>query len=140
MNGNVTEAKAKSTRSVKTLSYLGDAVFELCVRETLAAGGDSGDGKDLSLRELNKRAKMFVSDKAQSAMYHSIYGKVSEEERAVMRRGRNLYSKSRAKNAGTIEYRHATGLETLFGYLYLSGERERLNEVFSLCRETTELN
>ena len=112
--------------SAAELAYLGDAVFELLVREKLLREGVPFHGMFL-------RAKKFVSAKAQSEMYHKIFPLLSPEEQSVIKRGRNLHSVSRAKNADVSEYRHATGLETLFGHLHQHGEIERLNEIFLMC-------
>jgi ribonuclease-3 family protein len=79
------------------------------------------------------RAKGFVSAKAQAEMYHRIFEELSSEEQAVLKRGRNLHNISRAKNADVSEYRHATGLEALFGHLYQRGEISRMNEIFMMC-------
>jgi ribonuclease-3 family protein len=114
--------------STAALAYLGDAVFELRVREMLLAKNESG----ASTRVLNKQARAYVSAQAQAAMYHAIFPLLTEDEQAVMKRGRNLHNLSRAKNADTVAYRHATGLETLFGYLYLRGEHERINELLGV--------
>jgi len=108
------------------LAYLGDAVFELMVREKLL-------GEGVPFRALNRRAKAYVSAAGQAAMYHRIFPILSQEEQNIIKRGRNLHNLSRAKNAGVSEYRHATGLETLFGWLYQAGETARLNEIFALC-------
>ncbi|MCL2708572.1 MAG: ribonuclease III [Defluviitaleaceae bacterium] len=115
-----------------SLAYLGDAVFELCVREALVRK------RDLTLNELNQLAKRYVSADAQHKMYHEIYDSLSETEQAVIKRGRNLRASSRAKHAEMGAYRHATGLETLFGFLYLSAQANRLEEVFGLCAKAAE--
>jgi len=108
------------------LAYLGDAVFELLVRDMLLKEG-------VPFRDMSRRAKDYVSAVAQSAMYHKIFDTLAEDEQAIMKRGRNLHSASRAKSARVSEYRHATGLEVLFGYLHCRGEFVRLSEVFGLC-------
>lgn len=113
--------------STQNLAYLGDAVFELAVRARLTADGS----KPVSV--LNRAAKAYVSAGAQAAMYQKIYPLLTEEEQSVMKRGRNLNTASRAKHANLTDYRHATGLEVLFGYLYLQNQPERLEEVFNLC-------
>ena len=110
------------------LAYLGDAVFELCVREMLIAAG-------IPPRDLSRRAKQYVSATAQAVMYHRIFMRVTQEEQAMMKRGRNLHSTSRAKNAAVVDYRHATGLETLFGFVYHRGDKVRVAELFALCIE-----
>ena len=108
------------------LAYLGDAVFELMVRDMLLKNG-------VPFHSLSRRAKSYVSAVAQSEMYHKIFGHLTEDEQAIIKRGRNLHSSSRAKSARVSEYRHATGLEALFGYLHVSGDFERMNEIFGLC-------
>jgi ribonuclease-3 family protein len=115
--------------STQTLAYLGDAVFELCVREMVITG-DAPAGK------LNKKAKTYVSAKAQAKMYHALAGSLTEGELSALRRGRNLNSASRSKNADMSEYRLATGIEALFGYLYINGSYDRIKEVFELCAKT----
>jgi len=112
--------------NMAALAYLGDAVFELRVREMLTAEG-------LPVDKANRRAKELVSATAQADMYHRIYDKLTPEEQSVLRRGRNLNPITRAKNAEATAYRHATGLEALFGYLYNKGNTIRLDEIFDLC-------
>jgi len=75
---------------------------------------------------------------SQARMFHRVQGFLTEEEKDVLRRGRNAKSDTRAKNASVSDYRHATGLEALFGYLFLCGRMERLREVFGMCVETGE--
>ena len=113
--------------SVKALAYLGDAVYELCVREYLVSE------ENRSVNEYNRMAKKLVSAKNQSGFYHAIFDSLTGEEQTVMKRGRNLHPATRAKNAELSEYRHATGLETLFGFLYMEGRSERIKEVFNIC-------
>ncbi|MCL2199453.1 MAG: Mini-ribonuclease 3 [Defluviitaleaceae bacterium] len=108
------------------LAYLGDAVFELLVREKLLREG-------IPFRKINRAARNFVSARAQSEMYHKIFPTLTQEEQSIMKRGRNLHTLSRAKNAGVSEYRHATGLEALFGYLQNNNATARLHEIFRLC-------
>jgi ribonuclease-3 family protein len=110
------------------LAYLGDAVFELLVRDMLLRRG-------VPFRGMSRHAKDYVSAVAQSAMYHKIFSVLTEEEQSIMKRGRNLHSASRAKSARVSEYRHATGLEVLFGYLHYNGDIARINEIFELCCE-----
>ena len=112
-----------------SLAYLGDAVFELRVREMLLARNPNG----VSLRELNRQARQYVSAMAQGQMYHAIFDLLTEDEQAVIKRGRNLHNTSRAKNADVAAYRHATGLETLFGWLHENHHHERITTLFDLC-------
>ena len=108
------------------LAYLGDAVFELWVREMLL-------GRGLPVHKAHSKAKGIVSAMAQAEMYHKIFPHLNEDEQTIMRRGRNLNPTTRAKNAELAAYRHATGLEALFGYLYNRREMTRLEEIFKLC-------
>jgi len=118
----------KINYSAQCLAYMGDAVFELYVRKMLLDQGNR------PVNTLNKQARQYVSAAAQAEMYHHIEPLLTPEEQAVMKRGRNLHSYSKAKNADTSEYRHATGLETLFGYLFMNVQHERLAEIFEYCK------
>ena len=109
------------------LAYLGDAVFELMVRETLVS--DSSENVD----SLFRKSKAYVCASAQSQSYFRLFNHLSPEEQQVAKRGRNSKPASKAKKASVLEYQHATGLEALFGYLYLSGRTDRLREIFTLC-------
>lgn len=109
------------------LAYIGDAVFELQVRTKIMSATKSGVGI------LHKQSSKIARAKAQSLMYHKLVDILSEEELAVLKRGRNAKNSHKAKNASVTEYRHATGVEALFGYLYLKGENERLTELFNIC-------
>jgi ribonuclease-3 family protein len=106
---------------------MGDAVFEILVRTMLVA-----DGKK-SPNDYHKLAKFFVRAGSQSDMYHKLEAVLTEEEISVMRRGRNAKSYTKAKNATVSDYRHATGLESLFGYVYLKGDTQRIIELFDIC-------
>jgi len=108
------------------LAYLGDAVFEIMVREMLLQ-------QELSFHDLSPTATKYVSATAQAQMYHRIFPTLTEEEQAYAKRGRNLHSGSRSKSSSVTDYRHATGLEALFGWLYLEKNETRLREIFELC-------
>lgn len=107
-----------------TLAYLGDCVYELLVRELLVKKGNKPNGK------LHAEATKFVSAKGQSDAFLKIEHLLSEDEIAVFKRGRNAHSVPN-KNNDADEYRRATGLETLFGFLRLCGEDERISELFN---------
>ena len=108
------------------LAHIGDAIFEVLVRLTVLTDGN------MPVNRLHKRARDIVSAKAQAEFYYRIREKLSEEEADVFRRGRNAKSFTVPKNANLMDYRHATGLEALFGYLYLKGEKARVVELFRL--------
>jgi ribonuclease-3 family protein len=111
------------------LAYIGDSVFDVYVRTMLLCRAN------YNVNKLHNMAKNYVSAVAQSQMYKKIEDRLTEEEQGVLRRGRNAKSFTTAKNSSVAEYRHATGLEALFGYLYLKGENERMNEIFKMCIE-----
>ena len=123
---NTSKATSRAVLNAASLAYLGDAVFELYVREMLLSQG-------LPAHKAHRRAKDIVSATAQADIYHRIYPALTSDEQTIMRRGRNLNPMNRAKNAETVDYRHATGVEALFGYLYFKGDVSRLEEVFVLC-------
>ena len=106
------------------LAYVGDAVYEMMARlYTLSSGNQP-------VNKLNRKTRAVVNAKAQAEMYFRIRPLLTEEEDTVFHRGRNANSHTSAKNADIIDYRHATGLEAVFGYLYLSGQKERAVELF----------
>ncbi len=106
------------------LAYLGDAVYEVMVRSRLCTEGTLTAGK------LHTAALRYVTAPRQAAMTGTILPLLSEEELRVFKRGRNASPHSTPKAATLREYRTATGLEALFGWLYLRGETGRLNELF----------
>src|SRR5689334_929348 len=105
------------------LAYLGDAVWEIIIRQHLLAQGEMKPDR------LHKFATRYVKAKSQSDVLHVLLDGLSEEETAVVKRGRNAKSGSIPKNADVIDYRHATGFECLLGYLYLQGRHERIREL-----------
>ena len=113
--------------STASLAYLGDCVIELFVRERLTVSGIS------SSKNLNREALKFVSAPAQAAAMNNILELLTEEEAGFFRRGKNLSHMNVPKNATPSEYRSATGMETLFGFLHLSGNTERARELFDLA-------
>ena len=88
------------------------------------------------VNKMNAEAKKIVNAKSQSEAYFKIRDALTEDEAAVFRRGRNANSYTHPKNMDINDYRHATGLEALFGYLYLSGQNERITELFRLIYKT----
>ena len=117
------------TFSVLGLAHIGDGVYELLVRTWLCANGKT------TSKGLHKESVSYVKAPAQAKAVAKIMDKLSEAEQAVFKRGRNAKVNSVPKNADISEYHAATGLETLFGYLYLKGERDRINELFGLIVE-----
>lgn len=113
-----------NTYSTAALAYLGDSVLEICVRERLVKDGIS------SSAALNKRALDFVRASAQAKAMKNIMPLLTEEEDAVFHRGRNIGHTNTPKSATVAEYRAATGMEALFGYLHLAGRLDRIAELF----------
>ncbi len=111
------------------LAYIGDAVYELAVREHLVNNGLA------RVNKLHGESVKYVNAGAQAKVLHALEGKLSEEEAAVMRRGRNAKSSHVPRGAGVIEYRHSTALESLIGYLYLKGDAARLDEIMAVALE-----
>ena len=108
------------------LAYVGDAVYEVFIRTYLVKRGN------LPVNELHSRSKRYVSAKAQSVIMGKLEESLTEDEIRIYKRGRNAKSATVPKNADVGDYRRATGLEALVGYLYLKGEFERLYHILSL--------
>ena len=106
------------------LAYMGDAVIELMARRRVI--GDGG----LRVNDLNGAARRFVTAVSQSAAARRIIPFLTEKETEMFKYGRNAKSVHVPKNASAIDYRRATGLECLFGYLYFIGNNTRLEELF----------
>lgn len=115
--------------SVLGLAHIGDAVFELLVRSFLCANGKS------TAKGLHQMTVSFVRAPAQAKAMERLLPELSEAERLVYKRGRNAKVNSVPKNAAISDYHSATGLEALFGYLYLEGDTDRINTLFSLVME-----
>lgn len=120
--------------SALNLAYIGDAVFEIFARTKVVVEQKS------TVNNMNKYTSTIVKAKNQSKMYQHTLKIATEEEMAILKRGRNAKSNSVAKNASVSDYRHATGLEALFGYLYLRGDIERLEEIFNYITNEMEIN
>ena len=114
------------TLSPLNLAFVGDTVFDLFVRERLVCQANR------PVNKLHKEATALVKASAQAEAMEKIMPILTEEEISVFKRGRNAHTNHKAKNASEGDYHYATGLEALFGYLYLSGEKERLRELFDI--------
>lgn len=110
-----------------TLAFVGDTVFDLFVREMLVCQANR------SVNKLHKCATEYVKASAQCEIVNKLMPHLTEKEISVFKRGRNAHTNHKAKNATECDYHMATGFETLFGYLYLSGNMERLRELFDLA-------
>lgn len=110
-----------------TLAFLGDAVYEQLVRERLVLECERQAG------ELHNLATEKVCANFQSKAYDELINNVlDEKESAILKRGRNATGNSVPKHTKVIDYRRATGVESLFGYLHLIGKKERINEIFDI--------
>ncbi|WP_168123550.1 ribonuclease III domain-containing protein [Paenibacillus sp. HB172176] len=118
---------AKQTNFINpvVLAYMGDAVFELLVRQYLIAMPNHKS------HHLHKEATKIVSAKAQRQLLERWQPLLTEEEADIVRRGRNAKSGNPPKNADPADYRHATALECLVGHLYFENKLERLGELFT---------
>ena len=118
------ELNSPSTLNGLSLAYLGDSVLEVITRQYLLTKGITDVGR------LNKMALSYVKATAQSEAVERILPHLSEDEEQVYKRGRNSHGISIPKSASAPQYRRATGLEALFGYLYINGKTERMKELF----------
>ena len=115
--------------SALALAHMGDAVYEILARREVCRSGK------LTAGELHRQTIRYVSAPAQARAAEKIRPHLTGEEEAVYRRGRNAHVHMIPNNATHREYAMATGLECLFGYLYLSGQTGRINELFQLTME-----
>ena len=106
------------------LAHLGDSVFEVMVRSWLCLQGKA------KVKDLHRATVKYVAAPAQAERFERIESMLTEQEHDVFRRGRNTAPHSVPKAATRGQYQTATGLEALFGWLYLQGQTQRLNELF----------
>ena len=114
------------TYSPLTLAYIGDCVFDLIVRTVVVERGNEPANK------LHHKTVTYVKAQTQAQLIDAILSDLTEEELGVYKRGRNAKSYTTAKNASVGDYRKATGLEALVGYLYLLGRAERILELLQI--------
>lgn len=112
-----------------TLAYIGDAIYELIIRSMIVTEGNA------PVNKMHKRSSSFVKAETQAEFIKYMLDNelLSEEEMRIYKRGRNAQSYTKAKNASVTDYRMATGFEALVGYLYLSGQSERMMELVGKC-------
>ena len=111
------------------LAYIGDAVYEIFIRTNLIAMGYDAAG------ELHKRTVHFVEAKSQAKIIDSIYELLTDEEKYIVKRGRNTKTSYVPKNAKIADYKYATGFESLLGFLYLNKRTQRLLEILNYSAE-----
>ncbi|WP_455717624.1 Mini-ribonuclease 3 [Anaerosporobacter sp.] len=114
------------TYSPLTLAYIGDAIYDVIIRTLLVEKGNA------PVQKLHKRASSLVKASAQVAMFYAIKDELTELEMSFYKRGRNAKSFTSAKNASITDYRMATGVEALVGYLYLTDQMPRIIELMKI--------
>ena len=119
----VPQERARQMNPV-VLAFVGDAAYTLLVREKLALASPSKAG------ELNKRTAAIVSARGQSSLLERALPRFTEEESEIYHRGRNAHKPTKSKNASVADYVRATGMEAVIGYLYLTGNIARIEELF----------
>lgn len=125
---NLTPAQVNEITNLG-LAHVGDGVYDLLCRTHLCAGGDK------TVRKLHLDTVSMVKASAQAAFADKLRPLLTEEELGYFRRGKNAHTHAAPKAATRLEYAKATGLETLFGALYLLGCTDRLNELFHIMLE-----
>jgi len=107
------------------LAYAGDAVYELLVRSYII------NSHDTNVNKMHKMTVRFVKAQSQAYIIDKLEHELTEDEKRIVKRGRNAKVTSSPKNAELMDYRYATGFETLIGYLYLNNGLDRLMELFN---------
>ena len=116
-----------NTMSPLTWAYIGDGVFELFIRTHLI------NTTKLKPHKLHIEAIKYVKADAQAKILNEIKEKLTDEEKDIVRRGRNAENHHLPKNATVEEYSYSTAFEALIGYLYLTKQDERLKEILDMC-------
>lgn len=116
-----------------TLAFVGDSVYDLLVRQHLVSLANR------PVKELNSMKVTLVNCKSQAESMKKIIDFLSEDELDVYKRGRNVKVNTASKHSSIADYHSATGLEALFGYLYLCGNTDRIKELFLLILEGSEV-
>lgn len=111
------------TYSPLTMAYIGDAIYDLVIRTVVVESGNR------SANDLHRKTIQYVKAGAQAKMIEALADVLTEEETGIYRWGRNAKFYTKARNASVSEYRSATGLEALMGYLYMTGRTERMLEL-----------
>lgn len=129
MTGEKPTLHAKEMHPLQ-LAYIGDAIYELFVRYHLIQKGIR------KTQELQKRAVLYVSAVAQAESCHRILPLLSTEEVEIVKKGRNAKSGHQPRSASVSQYRYSTGIEALFGYLYLEKKEKRIHELMKIIIES----
>lgn len=123
--------KKPSQFSPLALAYIGDGVYELFVRTRVIE-----EHENMPANKLHKHTVRYVKAHSQANSIDAIVPIMTEDEISVYKRGRNAKSNTMPKNAVVADYRKATGFEALIGFLYLSGENDRLEELMNIAYES----
>jgi ribonuclease-3 family protein len=115
--------------SPSQLAYIGDSIYEILVRSYIIKNSD------VSVNQMHRHTIKFVKAKSQAELVKNLDPIFTEEEKRIIKRGRNAKVTSSPKNAELMDYRYATGFEALMGYLYLNRRFDRLMEIFDAAVE-----
>lgn len=124
LNSIITSDEARNYNPV-VLAFIGDAVYSLYIREKLCFSTDYKTG------ELQKLTAKTVSAHGQSELLNELLPLFTEEEEEIFRRGRNAKKATKSKNATVAEYNRSTGFEAVIGYLYITGRKDRIDELLA---------
>lgn len=129
---NINDVRESQLKNVLVLAFVGDSLYTTFVRTRLAVQSGLNSGA------LNRIANKFVKASSQAKVYNELLDKFTESELDIGRRARNAKLHHSAKNATLEDYKDATSLESILGYIYLSGKIDRLIEIMDLCYELVE--
>lgn len=132
VKASVKSSKNTTMYSPAQLAYAGDAVYEMLVRSYIIKNNDT------NVNKMHRYAVKFVKAKAQANIVKKLDSVLTDEEKTIVKRGRNAKVTSSPKNAELMDYRYATGFEALMGYLYLNDKLDRLMELFEKIIELIE--
>ncbi|PID81186.1 MAG: Mini-ribonuclease 3 [Clostridiales bacterium] len=127
------EALPLTTQAVRqigavNLAFIGDAVYDLFIRNVLLLRSPR-----IKINKLNELKIKCVNATTQAQLAHAVMAQLSDDELAVLKRGRNAKTATVAKNASLVDYKYATGFEALLGHLYLTGQDERLDDILNFA-------
>ena len=125
----IDDSKSVLYMDPQVLAWIGDAYLTLAIRKWLVNNSNAGSGV------LHTRMKKYISAAAQAREWENIYGLLTEEEKDLGRRARNRHTISSSKNSSPADYKKATALEAVIGYLHLKKDQDRLDKIFSMIIE-----
>lgn len=124
-NNKILSKQEVMSLSPLIMAFIGDSVYDLFIRTHIAVKGNR------PINKIHKECVQYVKASSQSEILKKLYDIFDEEEKDIIRRGRNVKSATIPKHAGIEEYRLATAFEALLGYLYLLGRYDRLDEILN---------